>query len=537
MSTNGLSSPPYRLPTSQTMSPINQQQNPFDADLSLSNLTIGSERAAPRQEGEAISAIRMRQLPSHTTKEGLRSMLLFAKDFVGADFAPSNLPEDQGYQTAIARFQSSGAAQEAQSLLHGKQTNPNDPPMVVEIIRLSPSSKNNFDLASYRANSNSSNTSTGGQVRQPSRFNAAFQSMDPMPTPNGVHGYTNGSPSTGDVVSPRANYFPSQSPIDQRQRVSGKSVIGEDGVDEDPTDLLKDPVAYAEGDMPNLSRRSTNSTLPTSRWNGLSLSTSNPTSPPMNSFASPRNGSLQSPTSAMSPTLNLGQNANFQMSSQHYQRHNYPPVNPADQNPPCNTLYVGNLPIDTSEDELKTMFSKQRGYKRLCFRTKQNGPMCFVEFEDVSFATKALNELYGHPLHNSVKGGIRLSFSKNPLGVRAGQPGGMGPMSPLSPTGPLANGMGVAGFSTAHGPPPGLSAPPGLANHNSAMNGMNGVMSPTSMSASSMGYVSPTSVGPTNMAFGMNGINDMGVGGGMRGPHATGAWGQPGQYGDYMYGR
>ena len=49
------------------------------------------------------------------------------------------------------------------------------------------------------------------------------------------------------------------------------------------------------------------------------------------------------------------------------------------------------------------MFSKQKGYKRLCFRTKQNGPMCFVEFEDVSFATKALHELYGHPLHNSIK--------------------------------------------------------------------------------------------------------------------------------------
>ena len=118
----------------------------------------------------------------------------------------------------------------------------------------------------------------------------------------------------------------------------------------------------------------------------------------------------------------------------------YPPVNPADQNPPCNTLYVGNLPIDTSEDELKAMFSKQRGYRRLCFRTKQNGPMCFVEFEDISFATKALNELYGQPLHNSVKGGIRLSFSKNPLGVRAGQQQG-------NSNGGSANGInGVGGM-------------------------------------------------------------------------------------------
>ena len=110
-----------------------------------------------------------------------------------------------------------------------------------------------------------------------------------------------------------------------------------------------------------------------------------------------------------------------------------PPANPADQNPPCNTLYVGNLPPDATEQELRQLFSNQQGFRRLSFRNKMNshghgnghghGPICFVEFEDVSFATRALAELYGsqlpHPrpsLNN--KGGIRLSFSKNPLGVR-----------------------------------------------------------------------------------------------------------------------
>ncbi|KAF9566618.1 hypothetical protein EC968_003710 [Mortierella alpina] len=105
------------------------------------------------------------------------------------------------------------------------------------------------------------------------------------------------------------------------------------------------------------------------------------------------------------------------------------PVNPGDQNPPCNTLYVGNLPMNTSEDELRTLFSRCVGYRRLCFRTKSNGPMCFVEFENVECATQALNDLYGNPLSNSVKGGIRLSFSKNPLGVRnsaPNQPSGLG---------------------------------------------------------------------------------------------------------------
>ena len=44
--------------------------------------------------------------------------------------------------------------------------------------------------------------------------------------------------------------------------------------------------------------------------------------------------------------------------------------------------------------------------------------MCFVEFDNVDFATAALFKLYGTHLSYSTKGGIRLSYSKNPLGVR-----------------------------------------------------------------------------------------------------------------------
>lgn len=101
--------------------------------------------------------------------------------------------------------------------------------------------------------------------------------------------------------------------------------------------------------------------------------------------------------------------------------------NGVDQNPPINTLYVGNLPTsppptgfpqDYLEESLRELFSSQTGFRRLCFRQKSNGPMCFVEFDDVQFATRALNDLYGNTLKGLVKGGIRLSYSKNPLGVR-----------------------------------------------------------------------------------------------------------------------
>lgn len=328
------------------------------------------------------------------------------------------------------------------------------------------------------SSTSSTASSNGPTPRQSSGFNGTFRTSQRVSPP------TNGAYTSNELPNPEnsAHYqslFSPQSPIGnhltERTRITGKSLINNDSVDDDETgELLKDPVAYAENGSSSINqgRRPTNPQIPISRLAGLSLNTNNAAGPaPLSSFANTPQGMTSiSNTSAMSPTAmsNGGPPVNYQLNSQHYQRHNFPPVNPADQNPPCNTLYVGNLPIDTSEDELKAMFSKQRGYKRLCFRTKQNGPMCFVEFEDVSFATKALHELYGHPLHNSIKGGIRLSFSKNPLGVRSGQgmtsPGPQalpGAMQGLN--GAMQGGQG-APFSTASGPPPGLSAPPGLGN-------------------------------------------------------------------------
>ncbi|TCD60961.1 cell cycle RNA binding protein whi3 [Steccherinum ochraceum] len=113
--------------------------------------------------------------------------------------------------------------------------------------------------------------------------------------------------------------------------------------------------------------------------------------------------------------------------------------NPGDHNPPINTLYVGNLPPSPApgssppvllEEKLRDLFSKRPGYRKLCFRQKSNGPMCFVEFDDVSYATQTLKELHGHTLDGLIKGGgIRLSYSKNPLGVRTPTNVHNGPLS------------------------------------------------------------------------------------------------------------
>jgi hypothetical protein len=102
-------------------------------------------------------------------------------------------------------------------------------------------------------------------------------------------------------------------------------------------------------------------------------------------------------------------------------------VNPGDQNPPVsryildvargkdseralipqiNTLYVGNLPAISPpthppnflEESLRGLFQRCQGFKRMSFRQKINGPMCFVEFEDIPFAAHAIKDLYGHTL-------------------------------------------------------------------------------------------------------------------------------------------
>ena len=446
------------LSSKSAMSPIGQNgKDPFDMKSTLSALPDTGASSG-------LSAIRIRRLPPNFDTAQLRSLLTFADNIEHTTFVVT-APGEQGYKTAVARFFSPTAAHQAQTILDGKQIDPDKPRLVVEILRLSPGSigsdRHNFDPpTSYRAHSGSS-TGSG------SRFGGQYQASNRISPPN-----SNDSAGQGNYIA-------------DRQRVSGRDMIGQDGPEEEPSDLLRDPMAYATN---GLSRRNTEKSL----YHDLSVNTSNPTSPPSHSgYSTPQMNGIRSPVTNMK---------SYQMRHPQFSRSHMPPVNPADQNPPCNTLYVGNLPIDTSEDELKAMFSKQRGYKRLCFRTKQNGPMCFVEFEDVSFATKALNDLYGYPLHNSAhRGGIRLSFSKNPLGVRSGQPGGMGgPQTPVSPNGqfPGVNGLNPQSFTTANGPPPGIPTPPGLPMSTGGAN-----MSPTSMAFPG------AAMSPTSMAFGMSDMN------------------------------
>lgn len=440
--------------------------NAFDRESAKPVGTPFSSSPAP-----SMIRVLLRRLPLSLSEESIRLMLVWSKELIDIELLSPEKSEDDGFRSALLRFKTINGATEAKQMLDGRSNISNDAEMIVEILSPSgPQSRRHNDASHSGANGHipTSAAPGGPSGRQQPQFTAPFQSLDTL-SPTGIFPGHEFVP--GENGSHFQHIFSPQSPIgnhlnhaSDRAHISSKSLISGDYNDDDDTsNLLKDPVAYAESNASQNSafgRRATAPQIPVSRMASLSLNTT----------SSPGPSSMPPHMNSMSPISNAP-NMNFNPApppAQYHGRHNFPPVNPADQNPPCNTLYVGNLPIDTSEEELKAMFSKQRGYKRLCFRTKQNGPMCFVEFEDISFATKALNELYGQPLHNSVKGGIRLSFSKNPLGVRSGQV----PTQSSSMQMPNVNGIvnGPANGFSANGPPPGLAAPPGLGSGRSNFN-------------------------------------------------------------------
>ncbi|KAI1114725.1 hypothetical protein F5Y14DRAFT_413523 [Nemania sp. NC0429] len=402
----------------------------------------------------------IRRLPADTTEERLRLMLLFSQEFMSLEMLPSELSPDVGLCSALVTFNTASAAQQAKNMLDGKSPRPNEAELVVEIVPESPIGTRPPLVENVMSTQpTSSLTSPGAPSRQPARFNEMYQSFDNVATTsNGL--YPINDHSDAEYYQ---NIFSPQSPIgnhltNQTQSL-GKNLIHDTAEDDETRELLKDPIGYAENGATQ-QRRATAPHLPIGRLTSLSLNTSTNGNGPITPYHHPNLTPLSAQGNTMSPTAMNGANHSTNYQMMNFRGHNFPPVNPADQNPPCNTLYVGNLPIDTSEEELKAMFQKQRGYKRLCFRTKQNGPMCFVEFEDVTLATRALHELYGKPLHNSFKGGIRLSFSKNPLGVRTGQP----TTPPVSGSVGMNGMMGAPGngFLIANRPPPGLATPPGL---------------------------------------------------------------------------
>lgn len=124
-------------------------------------------------------------------------------------------------------------------------------------------------------------------------------------------------------------------------------------------------------------------------------------------------------------------------------------------NPPCNTLFIGNLTEGVSEDELNHVFGKQPGFQQLKIARTSKGISAFIEFADTKSAIECHKQHQGLVLESSDRGAIRVQFSKNPFGYKQKQ-------SPRIPSnGNMAVGARMAvhpGYAPAYAMPP-MAAP------------------------------------------------------------------------------
>lgn len=96
----------------------------------------------------------------------------------------------------------------------------------------------------------------------------------------------------------------------------------------------------------------------------------------------------------------------------------YVPVQNMKDNPPCNTLFIGNLGENIIEEEMRGLFTAQPGFKQMKILRQDRHTVCFIEFEDVQSATNVHQTLQGAVIPSSGSVGMRIQYSKNPFGKR-----------------------------------------------------------------------------------------------------------------------
>ncbi|WMV22565.1 hypothetical protein MTR67_015950 [Solanum verrucosum] len=88
----------------------------------------------------------------------------------------------------------------------------------------------------------------------------------------------------------------------------------------------------------------------------------------------------------------------------------YAPVQNTKDNPPCNTLFIGNLGENINEEELRGLISGQPGFKQMKVLRQERHTVCFIEFEDVNSATNVHHSLQGAVIPSSGSVGMRIQY-------------------------------------------------------------------------------------------------------------------------------
>ncbi|KAJ7962703.1 RNA-binding protein with multiple splicing [Quillaja saponaria] len=88
----------------------------------------------------------------------------------------------------------------------------------------------------------------------------------------------------------------------------------------------------------------------------------------------------------------------------------YVPIQNTKDNPPCNTLFIGNLGENINEEELRGLFSIQPGFKQMKILRQERHTVCFIEFEDLNSASNVHHNLQGAVIPSSGSVGMRIQY-------------------------------------------------------------------------------------------------------------------------------
>ncbi|KAL2539082.1 RNA-binding (RRM/RBD/RNP motif) family protein [Abeliophyllum distichum] len=88
----------------------------------------------------------------------------------------------------------------------------------------------------------------------------------------------------------------------------------------------------------------------------------------------------------------------------------YVPVQNNKDNPPRNTLFIGNLGENINEEELRGLFSAHPGFKQKKVLRQERHIVCFIEFDDVNSATNVHRSLQGAVIPSSGSVGMRIQY-------------------------------------------------------------------------------------------------------------------------------
>ncbi|CAI8033020.1 Cell wall integrity protein scw1 [Geodia barretti] len=89
----------------------------------------------------------------------------------------------------------------------------------------------------------------------------------------------------------------------------------------------------------------------------------------------------------------------------------------------CSTLFVANLELHHTEDEVANLFGNCAGFVRAKLFTRGGPPVAFVEFKNVECASSAMEKIQGYILPNSKRvNGLRIEYARQKMGEQFRSP-------------------------------------------------------------------------------------------------------------------